>query len=708
MRSKITITLCLLLFTCLFTPIFSQKKTKPANPITSVNTENITIVRDKWGVPYIYAPTDREVAYGFAWAAAEDDFQSIQENLLAVRERLGEVKGKEGVILDFLSHLIAAKEIVDTTYEKQLSPQFRQLLETFVQGINDYAAAHPEEILLDGLFPVSAKDQIQGYMLQLTLMTNVQFEFERIFTGNIQKYLPQSQGSNGIAISRNRTTDGKTYLAANSHQPLEGPFSWYEAHLESEEGWKMHGAGFPGSPTLFIGANENLGWTHTVSYPDLADVYLLDMNPHFFKKLEYQFDGKWERLQVRRKWAWVKVWGFLKVPVRQIFYWSKYGPVIRNEGKYYALRFPTLFDIRAAEQWYRMNKAQNFEEFQTALAMHAHPGLNLVYADRADNIYYLSNGQFPYRDPQYNWRNVLPGDTSATLWAANDYFPLDSLPQVLNPDCGYLFDTNNSPFDSTCPANNLQGSTINPTMGFTNNANNRSNRFQELIEQYDSLSYADFKRIKYDRAWAAKLSMYIALNLEDVLHLDAAKHPDIAESIQVLKSWDRTTEVDNESAALFSLIIKYMFKQFQEDDRLLQANVLTEAEMVALVTKAQKHLVEHFGKVQIPLGDLQFHVRGDVALPVGGTPDVLAAMFTNEWEGGKFRSFVGDSFIQMMRFSENGVEIETCNAFGTSNKVDSPHYTDQMELYVNQQLKPVSMDKATIFKEAKRVYHPGE
>ena len=199
MPSKILTALCLLYLSSVFTPISAKK----------INTDHITIVRDRWGVPYIYAPSDEEVAYGFAWAAAEDDFQSIQENLLAVRQRLGEIKGKEGVILDFISHLIAAKEIVDTTYEKQLSPQFRALLSVFSQGINDYAAAHPEEVLLDGLFPVSPKDQIRGYMLSLTLMTNVQFEFERIFTGNIQKYLPQTQGSNGFAISRRRTTDGK-------------------------------------------------------------------------------------------------------------------------------------------------------------------------------------------------------------------------------------------------------------------------------------------------------------------------------------------------------------------------------------------------------------------------------------------------------------------------------------------------------------------
>ena len=82
----------------------------------------------------------------------------------------------------------------------------------------------------------------------------------------------------------------ETFLAINTHQPLEGPTSWYEAHLVSEEGTNIIGATFPGSPCLFTGANEYLGWTHTVNYPDKADVYALEMHPN--KKEVYLVDGE--------------------------------------------------------------------------------------------------------------------------------------------------------------------------------------------------------------------------------------------------------------------------------------------------------------------------------------------------------------------------------------------------------------------------------
>ena len=97
--------------------------------------------------------------------------------------------------------------------------------------------------------------------------------------------------------------------------------------------------------------------------------------------------------------------------------------------------------------------------------MQALAGINIVYADKDHNIFYLSNGLFPYRNPDYDWKKVLPGDTSATLWD-NNFYPVEDLPQVLNPECGYVFNTNNTPFNATCPEENLDPDNFDKTMGF--------------------------------------------------------------------------------------------------------------------------------------------------------------------------------------------------------------------------------------------------
>ena len=82
-----------------------------------------------------------------------------------------------------------------------------------------------------------------------------------------------SSGSNAFAFHPSRTTTGEAYLAINSHQPLEGPVAWYEAHLQSDDGLNIIGGLFPGGPCIFAGVNENLGWAHTVNNMDKVDIY---------------------------------------------------------------------------------------------------------------------------------------------------------------------------------------------------------------------------------------------------------------------------------------------------------------------------------------------------------------------------------------------------------------------------------------------------
>ena len=152
-----------------------------------------------------------------------------------------------------------------------------------------------------------------------------------------------------------------------------------------------------------------------------------------------------------------------------------YGPTLITEKGTFSIRMPAQMDVRGLEQWYRMNKAKNYTEFRAALEMMAIPGYNLVYADRYDTIFYISNGKIPVRKEGYNWKGTLPGNTKATLW--NTLHPLSDLPQVLQPQSGFVYNTNHSPFHSTAgndnPVNHF------PNMGYETLENNRSQRFAE-------------------------------------------------------------------------------------------------------------------------------------------------------------------------------------------------------------------------------------
>lgn len=445
-----------------------------------VNPSTIDIVRDKWGVPHIYAKTDAAVAYGLAWANSEDDFKTIQQGFLAGKAMLGSYSGKSGATVDYIVQLLQCRKIVEERYEKDIVTDYKRVLEGYAAGINAYAKAHPKEVLLKNFFPVTPKDMLAYSVLQLAISSGADKALREITSGAIP-LAPQfaSGGSNAYAFNSKITEDGNVYLAINSHQPLEGPVAWYEAHLASEEGWNILGALFPGAPSILHGCNENLGWAHTVNYPDKLDVYQLELHPQ--NKTQYKFDGQWEQLKTTRIKLRVKIAG-LKIGVKKNIWESKYGPTLVTDKGAFAIRTGALMEIRALEQWYRMNKAKNFSEFKKALSMLAIPGYNIVYADRYDTIFHISNGKIPIRNQSYEWKNTLPGNTSKTLWT--EFHSFDDLPQVLNPSSGYVFNSNHSPFNSTAPADNLQPKAYDPTMGFETNDNNRSLRFMELIKQY--------------------------------------------------------------------------------------------------------------------------------------------------------------------------------------------------------------------------------
>lgn len=245
---------------------------------SQISPENIDIVRDRWGVAHIYAEKDAEVAYGLAWAHAEDDFKTIQSTLIAGKLMAGRQFGKDGAGIDFFTQFIGAPDLVREK-KHQLSLEFLALLDGYVQGINSYALHHKQEVVHRKLFPVTDDDMLTAFVLSLSAMSGADKIVGDIVADKQFNNPYKGIGSNGIAISKSKTTTGESFLAVNSHQPFEGPASWYEVHLTSEEGWNMLGSLFPASPTIFHGVNENLGWAHTVNHPDKMDIYQLRMHP---------------------------------------------------------------------------------------------------------------------------------------------------------------------------------------------------------------------------------------------------------------------------------------------------------------------------------------------------------------------------------------------------------------------------------------------
>ena len=666
---------------------------------SQINPDHIEIIRDNYGVPHIYAATDPEVAYGFAWAQAEDHFKLIQEGYLAGNGLLGKLIGLKGAGADFLTQLIQSEETVDKYYNT-LDKKFIALAEAFAAGLNAYSKKHPEEILEKKLFPLTVKKLLRYTQLQLFISN----EADKLVSGIVNNSLSwpykieeDSKGSNFIAVSRNRTGSDETFLAINTHQPLEGPTSWYEAHLVSKEGTNIIGAAFPGTPCILTGANEYLGWTHTVNYPDKADVFALQMHPK--KKDVYLVDGKPYKLEKFKAKLTVKFLG-INIPIKKKFYKSIYGPTLKNKTGVYSVRTPSTTNITAIEQWWKMNKATNFSEFYEALEMKALPGYNIGYADRNDTIFYISNGKIPIRAKGYDWTDVVPGNTKETLW--DSYYDIKDLPQVVKPASGFVYNANHSPFKSSSEADNPIAENFAKEINFETYDNNRSTRLLKLLEEEERIDYKRFKRIKYDHQLPTPLQ-YNYMDLNPLFDMKVADYPEVSTLLTDIQNWDRITNTTSYGAGAYASLYYQLTPFYYQlgKDRVFTKEALYEA---LKITKA--HLKTYFNAERIQLGEFQKLVRGDKELPIFGLPDVVTAMRGQPYKDGKIKITHGESYIGLVRFTPNKTYFESVISFGNSRRPESPHYTDQMELYSNFETKKMSFDRSDVMKTAKRVYAP--
>lgn len=677
----------------------------PPGLIPADGTFNVRILRDTWGVPHIFGRRDSDVAYGLAWAHAEDDFKTIQDTLLASRGKLGRVYGPDLAPNDYMVQLFRLPQVVEEGYP-QLDAATRALVEGYAAGINHYAALHPQEAH-GFLYPVRGEDLVAGFVHKVPLFFGLDRALTDLFSEERQQPVsgrqsargpssafPWMKGSNTMAVAPSRTADGSTFLAINSHQPWTGPVAWYEAHLKSEEGWDMVGGVFPGAPVILHGHNRHLGWAHTVNRPDLLDVYVLDTDD----RGRYRLDGQWLPLAADQAQMEVRVLDRFRWWAKRPFFHSLHGPVVRRPHGTYAIRLSGYGNVGHLQQWYRMNKARNFEQWQRAMAELSIPMFNTGYADRQGNIHYLYNARLPRRRAGWDYAAYLPGHTSETLWPEDDPWSLQELPQVTNPPCGYLMNANNTPFIATCPESNPDPVGVAPTAGIETHMTNRGLRLASLLAADDDISWEDFLRIKFDTAYAEDSSM--AKLVQRALELPS---DDLDEAQRRLAAWNLDTDVANPYAALAVLAFgRYMLPEAEPPD---------DATLESDLRRAVDILQQHHGGLEVPWGDVNRLRRGDVDLAVGGGPDIAHAVYGELDEAsGRLVGQAGDSYILMVQWDADGeVRSESLHPFGSATlDPDSPHYADQAPLFVRRQLKPVWMEEAEIRQHLEREYRPGE
>ena len=678
---------------------------------------DVRILRDTFGVPHIFGKTDADAAFGLAYAHAEDDFLTIQQTLVAARGELARVYGADGAPNDFMVGLLNIDEVVTSRY-MTLTPESRAVAEAYADGLNYYAAHHSDEVLLPGIYPLDGADIIAGSVHKEPLFFDFDDVLAELFKDERQRpvstfnggSLPSEQAivpgeveahSNAMAVSPLRTADGGTYLAVNSHQDWEGPTTWYEVHIHSEEGWNTTGATFPGVPAVIHGHNEVLGWAFTVNKPDLADVFVMELNPA--NPNQYRFDGEWLDFEVRQVPIEVKILGNFTWTVKQEALWTVYGPAVRRPHGVYAVRYAGYGKVNIFEQLYRMNKAANFEEWRTAVAEGGMPNFNITYADATGNIYYLYNALLPVRTEGYDWTQYLPGDTSATLWT--ETITIDQMPQLLNPVSGFVINANGTPYSVTVGLENPNPLAFSPTMHIETYQTNRGLRLLELMGADPQISWEDFITYKFDKVYSERsdIARIQAVVAGAEFTADALK-----EAQAILAQWDREASLDSTATTLAIFTATALNEKGLVRGSRLTGSPATDAEILEAFSNAVSHLQEKLGRLDVPWGEVNRLIRGQVDLPLAGGPDTLRAIYGHMQDDGRLKAYVGDSYVQLVHWKPDGsVQSWSIHQYGSATlDAQSPHYADQSPLFARQEMKPAWFTEAEILANLEREYRP--
>lgn len=672
------------------------------------------VIRDKFGVPHIYGKRDADVAFGLAYAHAEDDWTTLEEVLAFSRGELGRRTGKDGAVTDYLVSALGVWRDIDAKYETDLTPHTRAVVEAYAAGVN-YWCAEKNGRCAPGSAPVTGKDIVAGFVSRTPFFYGLDDKLKELFKGAPKQaaeidairtaYLRISPGvevgSNAIAVAPSRSADGHTRLMINSHQPYTGPVAWYEARVKSDEGWDMIGGVFPGSPVILHGAGPDLGWAHTVNSPDLVDVYSLEVdNPK--KPTKYKFDGGWRELERTSAKFRVKLFGPFSLPVSRPVYRSVHGPVFVTPTGVYAVAYAGQGDIRSVEQWYRMDKARNYEEWRAAMEMEALPSLNAVYADRTGKIGYFYNAAIPIRSEAQDWSKTADGSRADLVWSG--VRPFGSAPYVVDPKSGYVANANNNPFEASDPEDSPKTEDFPASYGIDMRTTNRGLREHELYGTDPSITASEFIAYKMDHRYSANSRL---AKLIDGLIVDPnlAEDPETKDAIALLKNWNRSADTENRAAALAIRTGRLALGWY-----LAGSDAETPEPRAALI-EAATQLKAAFGRIDPPWGDVMRLKRGDHSLPINGAIETLRAVYPDDaGKAGAWTAAGGDTLVIYVDWPEDGVApvIRTIHQFGSAtSRPESPHFADQAPLFANEDWKAPPMTIEDALAEATADYRPG-
>jgi len=368
--------------------------------------------------------------------------------------------------------------------------------------------------------------------------------------GNLQSCLLPALGgaSNNWAVHGSRTDTGSPILANDMHLVVMIPSVWYEMHLVGG-GFDVTGLSLPGVPLIIAGHNRDLTWGITFAYVDDQDIYLERMNPD--RTGRYLYKGKW--LKAERIKESIRVKGRDRPFVHEVLQ-TRHGPIISPQ-----VPAAGVFEYALALKWSahdpgdmlpsleNVNLACNWEGFKAAVQDWSGPTINLAYADRGGNIGYLLGGRIPLRS-QGHGQGPFKGWTGKNEWEG--YLPPHERPSLLNPPKGFLLTANNRIVGPDYPHYISE----DYSTGF------RAQRIHQVLSQKKKVSTVDCRALQGD------LKSLSAIKFVEALKGIPGKSPQTRDLMKRLRDWDCSLDPGSVGGAIYSVLFYRLMENTFRDE----------------------------------------------------------------------------------------------------------------------------------------------
>jgi len=508
-------------------------------------TAPVEILRDRYGIPHIFAATLEDASFATGYVHAQDRLWQMEMSRRIAAGRVSEIVGPGGLEADRFLRTLGVRRSAEANL-RTLDAETRKQLEAYAAGVNAFLASNPvlpAEFWLTGARPEpwTPADSVSWVkMMAWDLGGNWRSELLRMRLAKtlplarIHEFLPpypgepvpviadlkelygtmerdsvrlaqifpqksgldpdfpagEGLGSNNWVVSGARSASGKPLLANDPHLGLSAPPVWYFAQI-SAPGINVIGSTLPGVPGVVLGRNERIAWGFTNTGPDVQDLYI--------EKLDasggYHAPGGPRPFQVLEETIKVKGGETEKLRVRI----SRHGPVISDvskaaqdeapRGHVIAFAWTALAeDDRSAQAALNFARARDWNGFLVAARDFQSPQQNIVYADVEGNIGFVAAGRVPQRLAANDLKGMAPapGWLEKYDWAGS--IPFEQLPLSFNPASGAIVTANHR---------------ITPP-GYTSFISSewqppyRADRIQQLLDATPKHTAQSFARIQAD------------------------------------------------------------------------------------------------------------------------------------------------------------------------------------------------------------------